>query len=267
VAGAGRAGVAPERDPTLETLRALLSSRRDFLPLSRRFLQQRRAGGGPGPLSWFVRARRLRALNLYLLAHAIASSPPPTVGLASSVWARALGMSARPSSAVQISTNWTWLEDHRLVKSQRLAGRRQVLLLNDDGSGRPYEHPSHPKEGKPDYLKLPYAFWLERWHTKLDLPATAVLLIGLSLGDHFQLPQDHAAAWYGISRDTIGRGLRGLEAHGLLEHLEWHKRAPRAPTGVTSERYYTLLGPFASRLRQSQRPGGKPGAKAVPSLP
>jgi DNA-binding transcriptional MocR family regulator len=78
----------------------------------------------------------------------------------------------------------------------------------------------------------------------LPLPATAVLLIALSLPNEFLLPQRHGAQWYGLSRDTVRRGLATLEAMGLLTYRVRKKKAPLAPAGVTNERFYKLIGPL-----------------------
>jgi hypothetical protein len=233
------------------TLRELLrgrGSRRSFVPVSRAFLQEPRAGGGAGPLSQFVGSRRKRALDLYLLIHAIASSPPYDVTLPSRVWQQALAMPASAGSAVQISTTLSWLESQRLIETSRLGGARRIVLLADDGSGRQYQHPAlGPRSTRVGYFKLSFDYWLDRWHSSLDLPATAVLLIALSLPERFLLPQHHASNWYGISRDTIRRGLKTLQAMGLLTYKSVKKTAPLSPTGITSDRYYMLTGPLKVR--------------------
>jgi hypothetical protein len=233
-----------------QTLEALLRGRRvrrTFVPISRSFLQEPRPGGGPGPLAEFVRARRKRALDLYLLIHAIASAPPYDVALSAGVWARALGMPSSRASATQVSTTLTWLEAQQLIESSRVGRARRVVLLADDGSGRPYVHPARERaERRVGYFKVPFHYWLGRWHVSLDLPATAVLLIALSLPAQFILPQHHGAKWYGVSRDTIRRGLRTLQDMGLITYTVKRKTAPLAPSGITRDRIYRLTEPFAA---------------------
>ncbi len=186
--------------------------RRNFVPLARGFLQARVPGGGPGPLSWFVGAHRHRALQLYLLAHALASVEPFDVALTARTWGAALGLPDTPSSRVSISQSWSWLERHRLLRTARDGRIRRVWLLDDTGSGAVYAH-GKASVGKQDYFKLPHAFWLEGWHERLDLPATAVLLIALSLRQAFSLPYERAGDWYGLSRDTVRRGVAELRRH------------------------------------------------------
>lgn len=217
--------------------------RRDFVPISRSFLQQRQPHGGAGPLAKFVNARRKRALDLWLLAHTLASTHPWDVGFPSWVWATALGMPDTPASHVFISKTWTWLEQRHMIRSERDGSLRRIWLLDDGGTGNPYDH-GNSDQFKFDYFKLSHSYWLDGWCQKLDLAGTAVLLIALSLPKTFILPQEHAGRWYGISRDTVRRGLRELVDNELLSVQITHKRAPLSPTGATEQRRYTLRDPF-----------------------
>lgn len=58
------------------------------------------------------------------------------------------------------------------------------------------------------------------------------------------LSTEHAAVWYGISADTLQRGLD--ELHDLDLHKVWQraKKAPRTRFGYTRENHYALQGPF-----------------------
>jgi len=233
------------------TLLTERGGRRNFVPLARGFLQKRVRGGGAGPLSWFVTSHRHRALQLYLLAHALASTDPYDVAMPARTWAAALGLPDSASSRVSLSDSWTWLEHHQLIRTSRDGRLRRIWLLDDTGSGTPYTH-SGEKTFKPDYFKLPYAFWLEGWNERLDLPAKAVLLIALSLRQSFSLPHARGGQWYGISRDTIRRGVEQLREHELLTMRVAWKATLRSPTGATEERLYTLTGPFAPQRRRAK---------------
>jgi hypothetical protein len=228
-------------------------ARRDFVPIRRAFLQTRRRGGGAAPLSWFVKAHRKRALELYLLVHALASVDPYDVALPARVWTLALGLPDTASSRVSISSSWTWLEEHRLVRTKRDGRLRRIWLLDESGSGEPYTHGAHDENNRLDYFKLPYSFWLEGWSERLDLPALAVLLIGLSLPRTFVLPHERGGEWYGVSRDTIRRGVAGLRELELLTMRISLRQTPLSPTGATEQRRYTLQGPFAAKHRRARQ--------------
>lgn len=221
----------------------LLRSRRDHVPIRRSFVQLRERGGGAGALAWFIHERRTKTLDLYLLTVALASAPPYDVALASSVWARALGISDYKSASSTVSRSWTWLADHHLIHTGRRGRLREVRLLREDGSGDPYSHPS--SEG--DYFKLPYVYWRANLHNRLGLPAKSVLLIALSLRQPFKLPAEHAARWYGVSRDTIAKGLRDLRTLGIIDYRESVKPAPLTAAGITRERLYVLQRPFRTK--------------------
>ncbi len=237
--------------PVAMALLAERGGRRNFVPLARGFLQKRVRGGGPGPLAWFVRSHRHRALQLYLLAHALASTDPYDVAMPARTWAAALGLPDTPSSRVSLSDSWSWLERHRLVRTSRDGRLRRIWLLDDTGSGAPYVHGGDAIP-KADYFKLPHAFWLEGWNERLDLPATSVLLIALSLRQTFSLPYVRGGEWYGTSRDTIRRGVEQLREYDLLTMRVAWRATLRSPTGATEERRYTLVGPFAPQKRRAK---------------
>lgn len=229
-----------------ETIAALLErSRRNELPLRRTFVQQGARGGGPGPLANFVHHRRVRALDLYLLFHAVASAPPFSATFPSTVWARALGLGDHSSAQTLVSRTWTWVEARNLIATRRVGRKREITLLREDGSGEPYRHPG--EQGAADrghYFKLPHAYWEANFHNRLGLPAKAVLLIALSLRDDFILPVEKGQAWYGLSRDTVRKGLRDLRLYGILAMREERKIAPLSTLGYTTERKYRLKPPF-----------------------
>jgi hypothetical protein len=247
------------RTPTqLETIQALLErSKRPepFLPIRRSFVQVKpRGGGGPAPLAAFVRNRRVKALDLYLLAHAVASGKPYDVRLPAAVWARALGPVPPLSSQKFISRTWTWLEGQKLIETERVGRMRRVVILSEDASRKPYRHPGEKGlEDRGHYFKLPYAYWHGNFHNRLGLPAKAVLLIALSLQDDFLLPIERGQDWYGLSRDTVRKGLRDLRALGLLDVREFYKPAPLSTLGYTRERRYTLREPFRPHASTSAR--------------
>jgi len=229
-----------------EAIHALLErSGRGFVPIRRSLLQTRQATKTGGPTSQL--GKRETALDLYLLLHALASREPWDVTLSARVWARLLGAPENASGTTLVSRQWSWLEQQRLIRTTRAGRARRIVLLNEDGSGRPYSHPGittadTPAEG--DYFRLPHAYWRGGWDARLTLAGKLVLLIACSLRDPFILPVEHAARWYGISVNRVHRGLTELRAVGLLEMTVTSRPAPLTERGLTFERHYTLRTPL-----------------------
>jgi hypothetical protein len=236
-----------------ETRAALLDrSKRDFAPVNKLFVQ---AAPGSicrhGPLATFVHNRDLRGLHAYLLLLGITSSGDSQDGWSTTlpigVWARAFGTTrdATPASAASaVSKVLTRLEQRNLITRQRHGRERKirVTLLREDASGQPY---TRPGKGNPDrFLRLPHTFWRDGWHERLDLPATAMLLVALHEKTNFELPAERVPGWYGWSADTAERGLATLEHFGLLTRTTRLKKAPLSPSGLTKVNRYLLHEPF-----------------------
>jgi hypothetical protein len=165
-----------------------------------------------------------------------------------------------------ISKIWLRLERHRLVDRKRHERLADVFLLREDGSGDAY---TSPGEVGDRYLRVPLAFWREgpagtgsRWFHEMSVPELSVLLIARSLSDGFWLPQERGPEWYGISADTINRGIGGLSRLGLLQVDKKFKKAPLSAVGYTAEHHYTLLPPFGPVGRKA---GTRPQSKVPPT--
>jgi hypothetical protein len=235
----------------LDACRELLRRcKRDHVPVRREFVQHSAQASGPGPLAAFVSGRRELALDLYLLFHASACGGDFDTRLHARVWARALGLRESAHATSVISRNWGWLEAQGLVSKARDHRLVNVTLLKEDGSGTPYAHPG--KSG--NYFKLSHAYWLDGWQSALDLPSKTALLILLSRRPGTGLPQERAPEWYGISPDTLARGIRKLEDLKLLRTSVLKKQAPLSPVGYSWERMYRLRPPFAQAASIKSRP-------------
>jgi hypothetical protein len=235
-----------------ETVDALMGkARRRLVPIRRVFVQQgTQRKPEPGPLSVIVRNHDERALDLYLLMRALASHEPYEANQPAPLWARCLALRG-PSAAAAISRTWKRLEDdYRLISRKRSGELASITPLMEDGSGDPYAPPTRRDD---IYLRVPVDYWTspQRWYLRLELPAKAMLLIGLSLKPGFPLPYDKAAAWYGISRATAERGLRELRDWNVLRYVDSQKKAPLSPLGYTNERRYWLREPFRLARRES----------------
>lgn len=240
--------IDPEQIATSQTNATLLaeSSGRTgrVTPISEHFIQRRDANNKalPGPLADLVRRRDLRGLLLYLAIATMASAAPWNVARPAHFWARLLDLSpdkGRPA----ISKALARLRDAQLVRIDRHRRKSNVTLLRQDGSGQPYTYPTGDKGDR--YFKLPLEFWTDGWYQRLDMPGIAMLLVLLNEKNDVVLPLDKMSKWYGISRTTAQRGFSELEDHGLVTNWVSQRPAPLSPIGVTFERHYKLVGPFA----------------------
>lgn len=221
-------------------------------------------------LSTFVQRGDLRGLQSYLFLCAIISNGDGDNGwsttLPLAVWARVFGTTgtADPRSAsASASKILTRLADRKLIERKRQGRERKitVTLLHPDGSGNPFTRESDSGTVHP-YLKLSNAFWTEGWYEKLDLPATAMLLVALQENPAgFRLPTARMKLWYGWSPDTAERGLKTLVDLGLIDKTYVLEKAPLSPTGLTRTNVYKVLPPFR-RSDPDKKPRRRRGAKA-----
>lgn len=225
-------------------------SNRTNAPLPSCFIQNpnRKLKDRSAPLAEFVKNGDLRGLRALLFLHAIISSGEGDNGwsttLPLAVWARVFDTTktaSNRSSSTAATKVLTRLVDRKLIDRARTGRARTitVTLLRPDGSGVPYTR----SDGKVDkFIKLNNEFWTDGWFDKLDMPATAMLLVALHEKPGFELPTEHVPAWYGWSADTAERGLKRLVNEGVLEVRKRIKTAPLSPTGATEVNVYTLVG-------------------------
>lgn len=244
VAMVKKPNIAATSDETLDDLLTYSRQGRTSTPIRRSFLQDTQGRGQPAPLEALVTQRRALALDLLLLLHCGAGRTPWDVALPAMAWARALDMPETAGSETTVSKNWTWLEENDLLRSERYQRMRKVYLLKEDGSGDEYVRSSGEARG---FFRLPFAYFTERWHKKLKLPGKAVLLIALSQKPTFNLVTERAAEWYGVSADTLQRGLDDLQQLELLRVWTKARKAPRARLGFTIDHHYQLKKPFRRR--------------------
>jgi len=209
-------------------------------PIRRTFLQELGGARRPGPLHNFVNDRRYFALQLYLLLHSLPLKAPWDAYLPAAVWARALDKT-KPGAEATVSRNWQYLRDLQLIRTRRDRRLTRAYLLNENGSGAEYKRSKQ-------YFRLPLAYFLNDWYDKLSLPGTVALLIALDRSrtkEWFELPKERAAGWFGISADTLQRGLDELRVNGLIEVKQRPVTNARARFGWTPMNYYRLLDDFS----------------------
>lgn len=230
-----------QQDTIEELLRASKRPTRT-VPLRREFVQlgtQERPE--PGPLSKFVTGHDESALQLFLLHRAVVSRAPWSSARGAGVWARALGFATSDETlnTPTVSRVFRRLDEkHNLIARDRSKRRLEATALHEDGSRKPYLSPAS------GYFRLPYAYWEDRWYLKLSMPGIAVLLIGMSLKPGFILPPTQAPRWYGISGDTMSKGVAELKSAGLLRSKRGKERDWLTGSGWRHESKHTLQAPF-----------------------
>lgn len=199
---------------------AVDASKRNVVPFAARFI--RGDDRQPPPLAKLLRGGRggeVR-LKLYLSMNLLATHEPYDVrSLPARVWAEMLGLRKPYSNgARRVTEAITRLELERLIQiPERRQGKPvKPQLLSQRGDGAPY---SRPTKG---YANLPVTFWRNSWIVRLSGRAIALLLILLDLqGGKTRAkgawirPSD-ARRTYGLSEDTWTRGVRELQAAGIV---------------------------------------------------
>lgn len=251
-----------------ETRKFLLDrSKRDNAPIPNVFIQDpdKSLKSRAAPLADFVRSGDVRGLRAFLLLHAFISSGEGENGWSATlplkVWARAFDTTktadvrSASSAATKILSR---LVSRNLIVRTRSGRARNitVTLLRPDGSGDPYVRPDGLTVAN-RFTRLNHKYWTDGWYEQLDLAATAMLLVALHEDpDGFPLPTERVPDWYGWSADTAERGLKTLRDHGLIEVEKRVKKAPLAPSGVTTVNVYRLTPELAPPPPQ-KRPGAK----------
>jgi hypothetical protein len=259
----------PARADVIEAILAASQRPTNTVPLRWSFVQNRvGATSRPGPLSRLVTRGRDSALEQFLLAHALASGEGFGVQLPAVVWARALGLSEDAADCRTVGRNWAILRDLRLVSTERVGRLIKATMLDEGGSGEPYHHPGEAPH-RSRYMQLPFAYWRDGHHVRLNVPGKAVLLIALTHGDWFSLPTRQGPSWYGLGRSTLERGFANAQAAEILERQKRYKAAPLTPTGWTLECYHRLRPPFGpvGRIAKSAHADFQaPAEEASPAL-
>lgn len=240
------------REAQDNTIEALIdrSKRKKNLSIRNDFVQ---TGNGksarPGVLGELIGSKNGRSLDLYLLHRLVAAAEPWDTTLGASVWARALGLPDTDYGKSAVSRCWVTLEKHGLIAKTRVGRKARITTLREgirphEGEGAmPYTRPTAR------FFTLPLEYWTGGWHRELKDAGKAALLISSSLSPGFYLPGRQAPSWYGISADTLHKGLADLETHGLITY-ENRSRTDWTADEVTSvQRHYTLLPPFGKETK------------------
>ncbi len=223
-----------------------------------------REGERRSTLARFCSNRKHRALILYLLLLTVWA--PDRKPLRSEVWLRAVKVDQGELtwSASSLSQGWSDLVAMGMVDRQRQQRVARLTPRREDG-GEGYSRPDGKKQAD-HYFILPGAFWTEAWFDRLSLPALCVLLILLKetndVDDECHLTYEQTEKWYGISSSSAKKGYTELVDVGLVDVRDETAKAPLAPAGVTTHRYYRLAGPFSTSARAAARDEARKAARS-----
>lgn len=226
--------------PGTATLDAALSVKsrlgeRKTAPVRRKFVE-RADLSEPTPLARVLRGGRGGEVRLKLELSFLwfAAKPPHELNYPARAWATLLGLpdpEGRGSRRIRDATNWLERNGFVIVE-QRPGAPSVVTLLNEAGTGEPYELPGtayqrlRAKPEKADahrYIQIPDGFWTNGWVAVLSGAAVAMMLVLYTeLGNSPAATTDlwfsprQASMRYGLSEDTRSKGLRELRAAGVI---------------------------------------------------
>ena len=252
-----------DEDPLGESgIRAsfLASARRGYAPLRKVFVQKTDPKKPRASvLAAMVTARQERALDAFLLLHALEPVLDKDRPLALGTWARILSSKGDRWSTQNVGRAFEALEKRRLVS--RVPKGRGILVqpLMEDGSGDPWDRPGSDSTtvGK-GYMVIPHDYWTSGLSDELSMPGKAMFLIMLRETTQdlsFSMAIERAQEWYGISERTAERGYKELRKYEvadgqplLMEHRQL-VADHRLPTGNRAVWHRALAQPYSQAAR------------------
>ncbi|MGF0313705.1 hypothetical protein [Rhodococcus sp. IEGM1428] len=252
-------GLQDQKPPTPdEAVQALLDAgKRGYVTL-RNVLAQHPPGTAAGTrdakLAEFVTRRQERALDAFLLLHALQpvgiSADPLPLG----AWANLLS-TRNPCSVTTVSKTFRILEDMDLITRRRRGPSTVIEPLHEDGSKDPWFRPGSNSSIKEGFFTLPHEYWTSGYADQLRLPGKAMLLIILKETQSptrptFSMAVERAKDWYGISERTAERGYKELGDLGLIDTRIQLVASPKLPANVRRQVYHRALrDPFSTARR------------------
>jgi hypothetical protein len=204
--------------------------------------------------------RRPEALDLYLLLLAVAVKDPHKVQFPAAVWSRALGRGDSTNAELWVSKTLRWLEARNLIVRRPVGRQREITVRHDSTRDKKYTRPKGGVDPWEWFFNLPHRYFLDGWHKRLSASGKAVLLVAYANQDEFELNQRRGATWWGLSTDTLGRGLIELQEQEVLVARTISRKAPESRTGFAVVPLYRLAAPLA-KPPPARRPKAAPAKK------
>lgn len=239
-------------------------------PVRRRFVRSDNAPNSSPMVSIYRGGRGGDvAIRLYVALIWRSARPPFDSAESAAAWATLLDLEdPTGNGARRVRAALKKLSAAKLIRIESDPGRvSRVVLLREDGSGKPYQLPSSSftaargdRRDVHRYFKVPTALWTDGQFQSLSGPALVMLMIFLS-----EQGAEGKAIWfsvsvfqdrYGISPATRSAGTKELRARGLLvetsEKLGGRSGIPNTVFGATIQRrkVYKLTG--SARLMKHQ---------------
>lgn len=203
----------------------------------RRSLIERPAEDQLSPLTLLLRGGRGGTVRLKLELSFLwfAAKAPHSLIYPARAWANLVGLEdADGRGARRVNEAILWLERNKFITVRAQPGQPNVVtLLQEDATNQPYELPGgayNRLRKTPDqadqhrYIQLPAELWTKGWLSILSGAALAMLLVLYAeVGNNDPSTTDvwfspsRADLRYGLSEDTRSKGLRELQAAGLID--------------------------------------------------
>lgn len=286
---------------SLESAQALASrsERRVDTPVRKSFVRNDDPTTTPPLAQLVARGGRGGAVpvKLFLALLWMSSAKPYTTEVRANGWASLLDLEGPlPNRARRISKSLQLLQELNLVSLERRPGRAsEVTILNESGSGEPYEIPSDAwtrahlasnksEEKKNVYLKVPSALWLNGRIQPMSSAALAMLLVllgeqsakssnGTDVAQEVWWSTDAFPDRYGISSSMRARGTKELVERELIVVQRRFITPPGSRNSMSADRVrnvYRLINdavlprPKASPVRNPDSTSGQPQRRLRP---
>jgi hypothetical protein len=253
---------------------------REYAPVRFAFVD---AGQGTDlpPLARMLRGGQGGMVRLRLYLSLLWVANRGTIDTAATTWARLMDLDEpETNGARRVSDALRWLSENQMVKIEPRKGRPPIVtVLQDDGTGDPYQPPWQAREalkGKARvselgdthlYFQVPSTFWTKGWITQLSGAGLAMLLILMRLTSNERdtwvwISPSQALARFGVSDDTRSRGARELERYKLInlkrkpvdrENFDWTR--VRNTYWVNREVLASAPGEVSDELFENDSPG------------
>jgi hypothetical protein len=252
----------------------LRDAKRGYAPLRKVFVQREFTGdrnvSRGSVLAALVTGRQERALDAFLLLHALEPVLDDKDPLPLSVWAKMLDSQRNPCTTQTAGRAFETLDNKYNLVIRESRGRYiHVRPRLEDGSAGVWTRPgTDPATIGKGYLTIPHDYWTSGLAAQLSMPGKAMFLIMLNETTQkpsFEMAVERAQLWYGISERTAERGYKELKEQTvddgplLLEHRQWVAE-PRSPIQRRLVVHRALAAPYSEAARAELR---KSASKAV----